>query len=158
MASHEFEFHGYYKQENPLSPWRPFIRLIVGLTRISSFRKVEMLVDTGADITTLQPRDSLLFLEESQFRHLGGGHEVLAVGGNPPMFSEEAAIGFELPDSRVCWIPIMIDIAQPSADERLFSTLGNDVMQYGTTIFDAPHATVTIKLWLDHPIITQLPI
>lgn len=117
-----------------------------------------MLVDTGADITTLQPRDSLLLLEESQFRHLGGGHEVVAVGGNPPMFSEEAAIGFELPDLHVCWIPIMIDIAQPSADERLFSTLGNDVMQYGTTIFDAPHATVTIKLWLDHPIITQLPI
>jgi len=158
MASHEFQFQGYYKQENPLGPWRPFIQLIVGLTRISSFKKVEMLVDSGADITTLQPRDSLLLLEKSQFRHLRVGQEVVAVGGNPRMFSEEAAIGFELPDLNVCWIPIMIDIAQPSADERLFSTLGNDVMQYGSTILDAPHATVTLKLWLDHPIITELPI
>ena len=157
MAPHEFEFRGYYRQENRVSPWRPFIQVIVVLSRIRAFRKVEMLVDTGADVTTLQPRDSLLLLEESQFHHLRPGHRVVAVGGNAFMFSEEAVIGFELPDLSICWIPITIDIADPAADERLFSALGNDVMEYGIARFDRWGGVVTVKLWLDHPLITRLP-
>ena len=152
--SQKFEIHGFYRQGYPGGPWRPFVRVAVALPRFSVVRQVDMLVDSGADTTTLQPKDSLLMLEESQFSQLGEQHKVQGIGGFTSFFQEDAAIGLLITGNRICWIPIVIDIAELNAPPGLPSILGNDVMQFGITHLNAIHGTVKIELWLSHPLIT----
>jgi len=113
-----------------------------------------MLVDSGADITTLQPQDSLLLLEEPQFSQLGAQHKVQGIGGFTTFFQEEAAIGLLLPNKRTCWVPIVVDIAAPTTPLGIPSTFGNDIMQFGVTTLNAVHCTVKVELWLPHPLVT----
>ncbi len=152
--SQKFETHGSYRQDYPGGPWHPFVRVAVALPRFSVVRQVDMLVDSGADITTLQPQDSLLLLEEPQFSELVEHHEVQGIGGFTNFFREDAAIGLLLRDKRICWIPIVIDIAALDAPSGLQSILGNDIMQFGVTTLDATNYTVKIELWLTQPLIT----
>ena len=130
------------------------MRVAVALPRFNVVRQVDMLVDSGADITTLQSRDSLLLLEERQFSQLRERHKVQGIGGFTNFFREDAAIGLLLTDGRICWIPIVIDIAEPNAPPEIPSILGNDVMQFGVTHLDAVNGAVQIELWLRHPLIT----
>ena len=150
----KFEFHGFYRPSYVGGPPRPFVRVVVALPRFNVVRQVGMLVDSGADITTLQPRDSLLLLEERQFSQLGKKHKVQGIGGFTNFFREDAAIGLLLTGGRICWIPIVIDIAELNAPPGIPSILGNDVMQFGITYFDAINGTVKIQLWLPQPLIT----
>ena len=149
-----FEIHGYYRQGYAGGPRRPFVRVAVALPRFNVARQVDVLVDSGADITTLQPKDSLLLLEETQFSQLSEKHEVQGIGGFTSFFREDAAIGLFLADGRICWIPVVIDIAELNAPSGIPSILGNDVMQFGITRLDALNNDVTIELWLLHPLIT----
>ena len=152
--SQKFEIRGFYRQGYPGGPQRPFVRVAVALPRFSVVRQVDMLVDSGADITTLQPQDSLLLLEEPQFSQLGEQHKVQGIGGFTTFFQEEAAIGLLLPNERTCWIPIVVDIAELSTPLGIPSILGNDVMQFGVTTLAATNYTVKTELWLHHPVIT----
>jgi len=152
--SQKFEIHGSYRQDYPGGPWHPFVRVAVALPRLSVVRQVDMLVDSGADITTLQPQDSLLLLEEPQFSELVEQHEVQGIGGFTNFFREDAAIGLLLRDKRICWIPIVIDIAELDAPSGLPSVLGNDVMQFAVTQLDSINRAVRMEFWLTHPLIT----
>lgn len=152
--SQKFEIHGFYRQGYPGGPWRPFVRVAVALPRFSVVRQVDMLVDSGADITALQPRDSLLLLEEAQFSQLRERHKVQGIGGFTDFFQEDAAIGFFLAGGRICWIPVVMNIAELKAPPEILSGLGNDVMQFGVTTLDATNYAVKIELWLHHPVIT----
>lgn len=152
--SQKFEIHGFYRPGYPGGPQRPFVRVAVALPRFSVVRQVDMLVDSGADITTLQPQDSLLLLEEPQFSQLGEQHKVQGIGDFTTFFQEEAAIGLLLPNERTCWIPIVVDIAELSTPLGIPSILSNDVMQFGVTTLAATNYTVKIELWLHHPVIT----
>ena len=152
--SRRFEIRGSYRRGYLGGPLRPFVRVAVALPRFNVVRQVDMLVDSGADITTLQPKDALLLLEESQFSQLSEQHEVQGIGGFTNFFREDAAIGLLLTDGRICWIPIVIDIAEPNAFTEIPSVLGNDVMQFGITHLDAINDAVKIELWLRHPLIT----
>lgn len=120
----EFEFHGYYHSDYVGGFKRPFLRAVVYLPRFSKRRIVELLVDTGADITTLAARDAILLLEESQFRQLEELHGVLGVGGIASFYQE---------------IP---------------SALGQDVLKFGVLTLDATKGVVRVKLRLQEPIIT----
>lgn len=151
--SQKFEIRGSYRQGYVGGPWRPFVRVAVALPRFKVVRQVDMLVDSGADITTLQPRDSLLLLEEPQFSQLTEQHKVQGIGGFTNFFREDAAIGVLLTGDRICWIPITIYIAELNAPPGIPSTLGNDVMRFGITHLDAINGTVKIELWLRHPLI-----
>jgi len=153
-GSQKFEIHGSYRQDYPDGPWHPFVRVAVALPKFSVVRQVDMLVDSGADITTLQPQDSLLLLEEPRFSELGEQHKVQGIGGFTNFFREDAAIGLLLRGKRICWIPIVIDIAELDAPPGLPSVLGNDVMQFAVTHLDAINRAVRIELWLTHPLIT----
>ena len=152
--SQKFKIHGFYRQGYPSGPWRPFVRVAVALPRFSVVRQVDMLVDSGADITALQPRDSLLLLEEAQFSQLRERHKVQGIGGFTNFFQEDAAIGFLLAGDRICWIPVVMNIAELRAPPGILSGLGNDVMQYGITHLDAINGTVKIELWLPRPLVT----
>jgi len=113
-----------------------------------------MIVDSGSDITTLQPKDSLLILEESQFKQLGRTRQIQGIGGYVKSHAEEGAVGFLLPDKQICWVPTVFDITDPNSRSTLPSTLGNDVLQYGTTALNAIRGIVKIELWLTNPLIT----
>jgi len=152
--SQRFEIRGSYRQGYAGGPGRPFVQVAVSLPRFNVVRQVDMLVDSGADITTLQPKDSLLLLEEAQFSQLSEQHKVQGIGGFTTFFREDAAIGLLLTGGRICWIPIVIDIAELNAPPGIPSILGNDVMQFGITHLDAINGTVIIELWLPHPLIT----
>ena len=153
-GSQKFEIRGFYRQGYPGGPWRPFVRVAVALPRFSVVRQVDMLVDSGADTTTLQPKDSLLMLEESQFSQLGEQHKVQGIGGFTSFFQEDAGIGLLLRGKRICWIPIVIDIAGLNAPPGLPSILGNDVMRFAVTHLDAINRAVRIEFQLRHPLIT----
>jgi len=114
-----------------------------------------MMVDSGSDLTTLQPKDSLLMLKESQFKLLGQPRRIEGLGGFVESYTEEGAVGFFLPDKQVCWVPILFDISNPKSRSTLPSTLGNDVLQLGTTILNAVNRIVTIELFLTNPLITS---
>jgi hypothetical protein len=150
----EFEFHGYYYSDYVGSFKRPFLRAVVYLPRFSKQRIVELLVDTGADITTLAARDAILLLEESQFRQLEEFHGVLAVGGIASFYQEGAFVGLFLPNERVCWIPVSLDIAALTANQEIPSALGQDILKFGVLTLDATKEIVRVKLRLREPIIT----
>lgn len=150
----KFEFYGFYRQGYLGGPKRPFIRVFVALHRFGVSKQVDMLVDSGSDLTTLQPKDSLLMLKKSDFMQLGPPRAIQGIGGRANSYTEEGAIGFSMPDARICWVPINIDITDPNSRSTVPSTLGNDVLGFGTTVIDAIGGIVKIELWLDHPLIT----
>lgn len=150
----KFQFHGFYRQGYPGGPERPFIRVFVVLHRFRVSKQVDMMVDSGSDVTTLQPKDSLLMLEESQFKQLGSPRPIQGIGGFVKSYTEEGALGFLLPDTRICWVPVIIDITDPNSGSTLPSTLGNDVLRFGTTSLNAIRRIVRIGLWLTNPLIT----
>jgi len=150
-----FQFQGFYRQGYLGGPQRPFIRVVVALNRFGVSKQVDMMVDSGSDLTTLQPKDSLLMLKESQFKLLGRPRRIQGLGGFVESYTEEGAIGFFLPDKQVCWVPILCDITNPNSRSTLPSTLGNDVLQFGTTSLNAVHGIVTIELLLTNPLITS---
>jgi hypothetical protein len=152
--SRRFEIRGFYRQGYTGGPRRPFVQMAVSLPRFNVVRQVDMLVDSGADITTLQPKDSLLLLEEAQFSQLSEQHKVQGIGGFTTFFREDAAIGVLLTGGHICWIPIVIDISELNAQPGIPSILGNDVMQFGITHLDAINGAVIIELWLPHPLVT----
>lgn len=135
-------------------PERPFIRVFVALHRFGVCRQVEMMVDSGSDVTTLQPKDSLPMLEESQFKQLGPPRLIQGIGRFVKSYTEKGAMGFLLPDNRICWIPINIDITDPNSGSTVPSTLGNDILGFGITALNAIRKTVIIELRLLNPLVT----
>lgn len=156
LSSNEikFQFQGFYQQGYLGGPERPFIRVVVALHRFGVAKQVDMMVDSGSDVTTLQPKDSLLILEESQFKQLGQTRQIQGISGYVKSYTEEGALGFFLPDKQICWVPTVIDITDPNSRSTLPSTLGNDVLQYGTTSLNAIRGIVKIELRLTNPLIT----
>lgn len=156
LSSNEtkFQFQGFYRQGYLGGPERPFIRVLVTLHRFRVSKQVDMIIDSGSDVTTLQPKDTLLMLEESQFKQLGRPRQLQGIGGYVKSYTEEGAVGFSLPDKRICWVPIVLDITDPKSRSTLPSTLGNDVLQFGTTALNAVRGIVKIELWLKNPLIT----
>lgn len=150
----KFRFHGFYRQGYIGGPERPFIRVLVTLHRFSISKQVDMLVDCGSDVTTLQPKDTLLMLEESQFKQLGRPRRLQGIGGYVDSYTEDGIVGFSLPDKRICWVPVVFDITDPKSGSSLPSTLGNDILQFGTTVLNSTNGIVRIELLLQNPLIT----
>lgn len=153
----KFQFQGFYRKGYPGGPERPFIRIIVALHRFGVSKQVDMMLDSGSDVTTLQPKDSLLMLNESQFKLLGRTAEIETMGGiRVKAHIEEGAVGFLLPAKRVCWVPTTFDITDPELRSILPSTLGNDVLRFGTTVLNAVRRIVKIEFFLSNPLITSI--
>ena len=150
-----YRFTGFFQKGYLGGPDRPFIRVVVALNRFGGSKQVDMLLDTGSDITTLQPKDSLLMLDESQLMQLINRRQVQGLGGFIDSYLEDATVGFYLPDRKICWVPTVMDITDPYSGSTLPSTLGNDVLQYGSIGLNAARGIVTLALVLPKPIITS---
>ena len=152
----KFQFFGFYRPGYPGGPERPYIRVLVTLTKFESSKQVYMMIDSGSDITTLQPKDSLLMLTSKQFEKLKSKRSIETLGGLIESHLEEAFIGFFLSDKRICWVPINIDIVDPTLPSRLPSILGNDVLSFGTIVINFTRNILKIELELPNPIITNI--
>ena len=113
------------------------------------------MIDTGSDLTTLQPKDSLLMLDITQIQALGKPRTAQGLGGSFKSYTEEAAVGFYCEGNRICWIPTTIDITNPYSGSTLPSTLGNDIIQFGSVGINADRGIVSIILNLEQPVITS---
>ncbi len=102
-------------------------------------KQVVFLVDTGADSTTLMPRDALYIGVD--YRLLGRQSEVTGLGGTVSCFQEPAYIAFNS-GRRWDYYQINLDIAPFSLDAlKLQSVLGRDIIDRWRVLYSPSEGT-----------------
>ena len=122
---------------------RPYVAAQVYLPRLERVpRHLELLVDTGADVTSLHPMDCMGIPYEA-LRDLS---ETGGVGGAAGYYSEDAFVVFD--DGEITHIYSMrVDIAVPSRDNAtLPSLLGQDILRHWRVIHDRPGNSLSIDV------------
>ena len=130
---------------------RPLVEGRLAIPRLRVDRPIAFLLDTGADITCLHPRDSRL--AHLPFDSLGSRIYTRGVGGASWYFRETAVLSFS-DGSRSRYYAVDLHIADPNeSNESLPSLLGRNIinnwyMQYdpanGRLEFTVRHAGYTI--------------
>ncbi len=116
---------------------RPFVEARVNLPNLRIDQSVSFLLDTGADRTSLHPRDALS--AGIPFDRLVNNVDSSGVGGQSSYFAEPAILSFlDHPDIRLYAIELLI--ADPTTTNLGFpSLLGRDIisrwyMEYDQTV------------------------
>ena len=124
---------------------RPYVRGRLALPRLQVDNYVDLLVDTGADCTTLHPRDGILM--DTPYGQLIPGAPITGMGGIASSYDEPAVVLFQDgPFIRV--YSIILSIPEPGPhNDRLPSLLGQDVLQSWRMVHDKPgdRLTFTVK-------------
>ena len=155
VSEQRYAFHGFYRPGVDDYPDRPFIRAVVALPRFRILRHLELIVDSGSDITTIQPKDSSLLLTDDHLNMLGAPRGLEGMGGVIDSYTEDGAVGFPITPGQIYWIPIRFDITDPWSGSSLPSALGNDVMNLGRLTLEYDSDTVMLEFDLEKPIITR---
>lgn len=125
----------------------PYIQAHISFPRLSLRGVLWLLVDTGADVTVLMPRDSLRLGVD--FRLLSNLTASQGIGGIVRGYHETAAISFY--DRRYMYSYVLnMELAEPLAhNTRLPSLLGRDILGQWRVIVDAPENEVRFmpKTW-----------
>ena len=122
---------------------RPYVAAQVYLPRLEDVpRHLELLVDTGADATSLHPMDCI-GLPYEVLRDLS---ETGGVGGVAGYYSEDAFVVFD--DGEITHIYSMrVDIAVPTRNNMtLPSLLGQDILRHWRVIHDRPGNSLSIDV------------
>ena len=127
----------------------PPIEAYLFVPSIDSHITLQLLVDTGADVTSIHPRDSMRLagrdtasdrwqtIRQFPSETFGGAGRDLSYYGVP------AVLGFREIDGRIDQLPIRVWIGEPSAlIEEHESLLGRDVLAHYAMSFSQPHALV----------------
>ena len=124
-------------------PAMPLIPATITIPRLSVSRTLHLLVDTGADVTSLHLRDAVQMLGLHGIRQLRGRAACQGVGGSAEYFTEPALIVFLHDDGRPQGFQVDLRIAKlASAPEevalqlRLPSILGRDVISQFRMLLD----------------------
>ena len=124
-------------------------RLVPGIT--SQVAEVDVLVDTGAMITTVHPRDAIFRLGIDSTRLASPGQwpnreMIQGVGGTATHYVVAAQYGFLHDDGSLQRIDGHVRIAQFRAGtERLPSLLGRDILQHFQLVTDWPNRWVLLR-------------
>lgn len=113
---------------------RPYVvcRLIIPRLRVS--RRISFLLDTGADSTSLHPRDARA--ARIPFSQLSNRRDSRGIGGRSPYFSEPAILSFS-DDTVVRIYQVGLLIAEPNdTNETLPSLLGRNVINHCRMVYD----------------------
>jgi hypothetical protein len=125
----------------------PYIQAHVSFPRFGLRGGLWLLIDTGADITVLMPRDSLRLGVD--FRLLTNLTASQGIGGIARGYHETAAISFY--DRRYSYSYVLkIELAAPLAhNTRLPSLLGRDILGQWRVIVDGPEDEIRCmpKTW-----------
>jgi Retroviral aspartyl protease len=125
----------------------PYIQAHVSFPRLRLRGVLWLLVDTGADVTVLMPRDILRLGVD--FRLLTNVTASQGIGGIARGYHETATISFY--DRRFMYsYALKIELAAPiSHNTRLPSLLGRDILQQWRLIVDKPENEIRCvpKTW-----------
>ncbi len=114
----------------------PYTNGYIEIQRLGVRGTVEFLVDTGADVTCIHPKDgSSLFIPYDDLRN---GKEVGGIGGTSLRYPEPAILSFrESTGAPVHRYRIEVRIGKPEdVDEWMPSVLGQDILKHWRTIHE----------------------
>ena len=114
--------HGWFGDQG-----RPYVFAAVTLPRLGYTHRVRLLVDTGADVTSLHPMDC----EGLAYEMLGVTSETTGIGGTVEYYREPALLTFrDIEESSFQVYRLFIDIARPTEhNENIPSLLGQDILR-----------------------------
>jgi hypothetical protein len=128
----------------------PYVEVGIRATEDLGYVPVQLLVDTGADVTTLQPRAGLVLWSDYMAHDFGIDptlHMALGIGGTAQYIIREVALRFldEAGEPVNMRLPVRVAAPLNQVAWRLPSLLGRDVINAFTLTFDARSGTVTLE-------------
>lgn len=119
---------------------RPYLRCRLILPRLGVSSTIVFLVDTGADLTYLHPRDGLD--AGLPFDLLQGRSTTRGIGGTASYFPEPAVLVFTDEATRQdCGYRINVNVAKPDdVSDRIPSLLGRNIIRRWQMDYDPTHS------------------
>lgn len=122
---------------------RPYIQGTISIPRLNVLRRLSLLLDTGADGTTLMPMDArALGIDFGALcRRIQSG----GVGGAATTYREPAYLAFESEDGRTVYgYRVDLSIIAPSEDiSNIPSLLGRDIINRWRITYDKSQLELT---------------
>ncbi len=120
-----FDLHGY-----------PTVRARLDIPRLDVSHSVQFLLDTGADVTTIHPRDAIS--AGVPFGRLRASTTVGGIGGQSTYYQEPATLVFTDDVERQAYsYHITADIAKPEdVSDEIPSLLGRDIIDRWRMVYD----------------------
>ena len=125
MIAGVFDVHGY-----------PTVQARLDIPRLNVSYPVPFLLDTGADVTTIHPRDAAR--AGVPFDWLRAGTTVGGIGGQSTYYEEPATLVFTDDTERQSYrYNITVDIAKPEdVSDQIPSLLGRDIIDRWRMVYD----------------------
>ena len=133
--------HGWFDAQG-----RPYVFAAVTLPRLGFTRRVRLLVDTGADVTSLQLMDR----QDIAYDLLGDISETAGIGGISEYYREPAFVTFRDHDeSNLQVYRMLIDIARPTQyNDSVPSLLGQVILKNWRVIHERFASELTFEVRL----------
>jgi len=123
----------------------PYLSAFVRLRNFDLLAEVTFLVDTGADVTVLNPQDSSRLLPPGGRARLRDPIQFGGAGAGLDHYPEHADVYFRHDDGRVEQIAATVYIATPAeANRNLESLLGRDILGNFVMTFDQAGRALTL--------------
>lgn len=133
--------HGWFDDRG-----RPYVYAAVTLPRLAYTRRVRLLVDTGADVTSLHPTDC----QSIAYDLLGLTSETTGIGGISEYYKEPALVTFrDIEESSLQVYSLLVDIARPTQyNDGVPSLLGQDILRSWRVVHDRLANDLTFEVHL----------
>lgn len=123
---------------------RPYVQGRLSFPGLGIDGYIDFLVDTGADVTTLHPRDGIAM--NVPFNNLTPGQPSQGIGGFADTFEEPAVIMFA-DGSFVRLYTASLSVAKPTKfNLTVPSLLGQDILRHWRMVHDKPRNKLTFTV------------
>jgi len=123
----------------------PYLRVIVQLPAFGTVADVPFLVDTGADVTVLNPQDGLRLLPAAVWGSLTDPIRMGGAGAGLNHYPQPANVSFRHDDGHLEQIVSTVYVATPhQANMGLESLLGRDILGHFVMTFDQSGRALTL--------------